>query len=242
MFKRLRRHGRWLALAAGILAAPALLGGVTAAPAPDSPAGPPDLGPGELLPPDPVDMESYLALTQLHQTSGMVPPQFQQLVIDAARRHRLDPRLLAAVIQVESEWDAAALGSYGELGLMQILPSTGAFLAKLAHLDKYDLTDPATNLHLGAGYLAGLLQEYGVIAQALAVYNGGPRAAGGWETNLYARKVLKVYRGRQRTNAMPTADLASLDIKTHPYSPTGVRVLRFGRAPVTSPASPATPP
>ncbi len=193
MLRRLRRHSTLLAWAAGILAVPALLGGVTAAPADPGPAPAPQPEPVEMLPPDPIDMQAHLTLTLLQHTADVVPAQFQHLVVEAASRHRIDPRLIAAVIEVETKWDPHAVGPFGELGLMQILPSTGEFLARNAGMEEYDLADPATNLHLAAGYLAGLIEEYGIIAKALAVYNGGPGAAQAWETSIYAHKVLRMY-------------------------------------------------
>lgn len=197
MLRRLRRHrSLWAALAAGLMAVPALLGGVAAAPAQSTDSGelpPPELNPLEGPPPDPANEVASRLLSQSQAIADLAPADFRMLVIAAANRHRVDPRLVAAVITVETHWDPHAVGGHGELGLMQILPSTGAFLAEERGLAEYDLADMETNLDLGAYYLASLTRAYGDPLKALAAYNGGPRAVENWQTNIYVRKVRKHY-------------------------------------------------
>lgn len=124
----------------------------------------------------------------------LVPVAYRSLVLRTAARHGLDPRLLAAVIKLESRFDRTTVGTHGEVGLMQILADTGAWLARYAGMESYDLRDDETSLELGAIYLAINLREYGSVEKALAVYNGGPRAAAGWESNIYVARVLSYYR------------------------------------------------
>lgn len=210
MFRR--RRSVWAAIAAGVLAVPALFTGVAAAPAHQDGSDllQPDLGPGSPLPPDPVDAAAGLALTGAVRIADLTPGAYHGLVLAAAHRHRLDPRLLAAVVSVETDWDPSAVGAYGELGLMQILPSTGLFLARMSGLDQYDLRDSATSLDLGARYLSVLLNRYGSEERALAAYNGGPRAVASAGTNAYARKVLALStRPRPLYFMTPTTRAAS---------------------------------
>lgn len=124
----------------------------------------------------------------------LVPPEYRPLVLRTAVRHGLDPRLLASVIRLESRFDRTTVGTHGEVGLMQIMAETGAWLARYVGMESYDLRDDETSLELGATYLAINLREYGSVEKALAVYNGGPRAAAGWETNIYVARVLSYYR------------------------------------------------
>lgn len=199
MLRRLRlRRSFWSALALGILAVPAMFGGTAAAPAESQDQLPqPEPNPLAVLPPDPADLLAGLLREHTRLINDLAPDRYQMLVAKAAHRHRVDPRLIASVITVETRWDADAVGSYGEKGLMQILPSTGAWLAKVMGLEQYDLSDPETSVELGTMYLAMLIEEYGSPERALAAYNGGPRAAAGnWETNIYMRKVMKVYNQR----------------------------------------------
>jgi len=181
MLNRFRLGRRWwAAVAAGVVMAPALFGGVAAAPATEIPV--------PLA--DPAEIKAKLDMDRI---ADLVPAEFRPLVVEAATKHQVDPRLIAAVVTVESKWNHNAVGQAGELGLMQILPSTGAWLARRAGLQEYDLADPKTNLDFGAFYLSILLQEYGTPERALAVYNGGPNAAESWQTNLYAIRVMKEY-------------------------------------------------
>lgn len=192
MFRRLRhRRSWWLAIAAGMVAVPSLLGAVSAAPMESDMMLPgPELNPLASLPPDPADVAAAHRKAQAERIADLTPERFRDLVLDTAERHHLDPRLIAAIITVETFWDEHAVGAHKELGLMQILPSTGIFLAAKAGLTEYDLADSPTSLHLGSLYISTLIGQYGSVERALAAYNGGPRAADSWETNGYVRKVM----------------------------------------------------
>jgi len=128
-----------------------------------------------------------------------VPAEYQRLVIDVAERHGLDPRLLAALVHVESGWDPQARGSAGEIGLTQILPETARWIAEARGRPIPDLADPLESLDAGAWYLTALLRETGGNAvEALARYNGGPR----WRdrapvaARIYSERVVRLAAGR----------------------------------------------
>ena len=95
-----------------------------------------------------------------------------------ARRHRLDPSLVLAVIHIESLYDAYIVSDKDAMGLMQILPSTGEWLAPRLGVEwrgPQSLFDPIVNVRLGVAYLRQLADRYeGDIATALAAYNWGP--------------------------------------------------------------------
>jgi soluble lytic murein transglycosylase-like protein len=210
MLRRLRlRRSFWAAVAAGLMAVPALFGGVAAAPADADPLPPPDLDPRETPPPSPADLEARLVLAMAASIADLAPEEYRMPTVLAARRFQLDPRVLAAIITVETDWDPHAVGSHGELGLMQILPSTGAYLAEKAGLEEYNLADTATSLELGALYIAELLEQYGSTQKALAAYNGGPRAVKNAETNIYARKVMKWLQTRPAVGRLRQAEHAA---------------------------------
>lgn len=130
--------------------------------------------------------------------ADLVPPEYRDLVLDIARQHGVEPRLLAAVGWVESQWYAYARGTQGDSGLMQILPSTGVWIASRLGMSDYDLYDPVTNLTMGAWYLRVLYNEYGSWDMALAAYNGGPRAAPRGAEFPYTRLVMSVYHRSDR--------------------------------------------
>lgn len=99
------------------------------------------------------------------------------LLVHEGARYSVDPWLLAAVIEVESAYRSDAVGSAGEIGLMQILPGTGRRVAQSLDIPDFSqasLFDPETNVRLGAALLGQLLAEHrGDVVAALTAYNTG---------------------------------------------------------------------
>lgn len=75
---------------------------------------------------------------------------FDKLVKKTAKEIDWDWRLLSSLIYEESQFDADALSWAGAMGLMQLMPATGA------HFKAHNLFDPAENLKAGARYLRSL--------------------------------------------------------------------------------------
>lgn len=190
-----RRRSIWAAVALGLAAVPTMFAGTAAAPAESSDPilTEPEIDPLAVLPPDPAELERARLQAQTELIADLAPEKYRLLVVTTAERYGVDPRLVAAIITVETRWNPDAVGAHGEQGLMQILPSTGQWLAGVMGLAEYQLSDPATSVEMGTFYLAALIREYGSADVALAVYNGGPRAADGWQGNPYRRKVLAAY-------------------------------------------------
>lgn len=127
----------------------------------------------------------------------MLPPSLQPLdalVVDAAGRHRLDPKLLHALVAVESAYRARAVSSAGAGGLTQLMPSTARSLGVR------DRFEPLANLQGGAAYLARQLIRFGDLRLALAAYNAGPervarlgRVPAFPETEAYVGAVIECY-------------------------------------------------
>lgn len=99
-------------------------------------------------------LTNALSLFALLASLSTPPAPLDVLRDHAAAVHGVDPALLACIVEAESGGDAAALGAAGEVGLMQIMPETGALLAREAGVAEYDLRNPAQNLWLGAYGLA----------------------------------------------------------------------------------------
>ncbi|WP_297830200.1 lytic transglycosylase domain-containing protein [Thermomonas sp.] len=101
-----------------------------------------------------------------------------------ATRNNIDPAWVAAEIRAESIFDPRARSSADARGLMQVLPSTGATLARttgVALPNADALYDPDTNIALGTAYLRQLLGRFnGKPYQVIAGYNAGPGAANRW--------------------------------------------------------------
>jgi len=101
----------------------------------------------------------------------------------AAAKH-LDPALIAAVIYAESKFEPRPSAA-GAQGLMQILPATAYYLARLSGGSEFtagDLAEPRVNLAYGSYYLRYLLDHYsGNEMLAVAAYNGGLSNVDSWE-------------------------------------------------------------
>lgn len=99
-------------------------------------------------------------------------------VVEEARRHDLEPAFVLAVMHVESRYDTYAVSSKHAMGLMQILPSTGEWLAPQVGVEwrgPHTLFDPTQNVRIGVAYLRQLADRYdGDLVAALAAYNWGP--------------------------------------------------------------------
>jgi soluble lytic murein transglycosylase len=146
------------------------------------------------------------------------PVHWEREISEAASRHRVNPYLVAAVIDTESGWDADVRSGAGAVGLMQVLPSTAEELARRGIVDRVayppeKLSDPGVNIEYGTAYLRYLVERYHEIEIALAAYNAGLRNADQWakrggdiretiefpETRYF---VLKVARARDRYRAL----------------------------------------
>ncbi|MEJ5229885.1 MAG: lytic transglycosylase domain-containing protein [Pseudothermotoga sp.] len=88
----------------------------------------------------------------------------------------IDPLLIMALIKVESNFREKAVSHAGAIGLMQILPSTAAWICQRSGFSRdVDITSPVDNIVVGIEYLRYLIDLYeGNIELALRAYNSGP--------------------------------------------------------------------
>lgn len=143
-------------------------------------------------------------------------------IVQYAAENALDPRLVAAIIKIESDFRPSATSHSGALGLMQVMPDTGRWAAgKLGVTGVIPniLYDPSTNIRIGSWYLAQLQTMFGGrLVLILAAYNAGDHNVREWfpsdtslvsdsklvtgipypETRLFVRKVLFTYAVYQR--------------------------------------------
>jgi soluble lytic murein transglycosylase len=121
------------------------------------------------------------------------PLSYQSDIAENARTQRLDPYLVAALVNAESGFDAGAVSDAGAIGLMQLLPATAAEVARDTKLrDRIEpatLAQPGTNLRVGTRHLRALLDRYGRTDVALAAYNAGPVAVDKWIVEARRAKV-----------------------------------------------------
>jgi len=114
------------------------------------------------------------------------PVKMESLVREMAAKYDVDAPLIAAVIYTESRYNPNAQSGIGAMGLMQIMPETGEWIAgKLGRsFSPEDLYDPVTNVEFGAWYLQFLLNRYdGRITNTVAAYHSGQGSVDKWLQN-----------------------------------------------------------
>ena len=122
----------------------------------------------------------------------------RQLVNNISREHGLDPKLVDALVRVESSYDPNALSHRGAMGLMQLMPET------VKRLDVENPFDPEENIRGGVKEFSRLVEQYsGNLQLALAAYNAGEGAVSRYrgvppysETRTYVSRILTLYTGR----------------------------------------------
>jgi soluble lytic murein transglycosylase-like protein len=131
--------------------------------------------------------------------------RYDSVIVRAARRRGVNPRLVKAIIAAESRFSPAAVSRVGARGLMQVMPATAAELG----VRSSELSDPGTNISVGTKYLAQLFKTARrqgrregappsrVLRRVIAAYHSGPSvmSAGVWSvpTRNYVHKVLSCY-------------------------------------------------
>lgn len=117
-----------------------------------------------------------------------LPQEYRNDILSSAERHSVNPYLIAAVIDAESNWDQATVSDAGAVGLMQLLPETARHVEEAGLVDPGDvlsaeemldssgpppLTRPEVNIEYGTAYLRLLVERYHEIEPAVAAYNAG---------------------------------------------------------------------
>ncbi|HEY6131469.1 MAG TPA: lytic transglycosylase domain-containing protein [Halioglobus sp.] len=116
---------------------------------------------------------------------------FEYAINSSAKKYRVDPALVRAVIHAESAFRPGARSNKGALGLMQLMPGTARDMGVV------NVMSPEDNIQGGVRYLAWLLeQNSGNTLLATAAYNAGPGAVKRYngippfeETQTYVKRV-----------------------------------------------------
>jgi soluble lytic murein transglycosylase len=138
------------------------------------------------------------------------PLKYKDKIVNYCDIYSLDFSLVSALICVESKYNPSAKSSAGACGLMQLLPSTYAWVdgqLKRAETDA-DIFDPDINIEYGCYYLAYLFAKYDSEVYVLACYNAGESVVASWanggellvenipyaETKNYIKKIQRLKR------------------------------------------------
>jgi len=127
----------------------------------------------------------YIVRYQRAMDYARYPLRYRELIEENAARFDLEPWHIAAVVRCESSFRETATSGVGAMGLMQIMPDTGLWLA-----DKFDekeifteemLYQPETNLKYGCWFLRWLMKRYeGDRTLATAAFHAGHGTVDGW--------------------------------------------------------------
>lgn len=152
--------------------------------------------PDEVQHPEPAQAEVQAAAVpaRAERGAGLRNSVYSELIATAAQAHGVDPILVQALIQVESNYQPRAKSHKGAMGLMQLMPATAReYRVRNAY-------DPKANINAGIQKLKGLLNKWeGNVALALAAYNAGEGAVARFngippyrETQNYVTKILSL--------------------------------------------------
>ncbi|HWM94526.1 MAG TPA: lytic transglycosylase domain-containing protein [Thermoanaerobaculia bacterium] len=148
--------------------------------------------------PDPVEVVAEAAPAapiQLRFAESQPVPEgpYGTLIYETAKRHQVNPQVVAALIRQESAGKIRAVSHKGARGLMQLMPAT----AQRFGVRKEQLFDPQHNLEAGVRYLSWLMDQFpNDLARVLAAYNAGEGAVARYrgippyrETQNYVRRI-----------------------------------------------------
>jgi len=151
--------------------------------------------PDEVPHPDPVQVsaEQKPGTPAAERGIGLRVSPYTDLIVNTAQTYGVDPILVQALVQVESNYQPRARSSKGAMGLMQLMPSVAKeYRVRNAY-------DPRSNVEAGVQKLKALLEKYGTegVNLALAAYNSGEAAVAKFngvppyrETQSYVTRIL----------------------------------------------------
>jgi soluble lytic murein transglycosylase-like protein len=149
---------------------------------------------GDLQPLESGDSESitYNTLSKFKHRKERL---FHPIILQEAKRYKVDPCLVKAIILAESGYNPRAISKRGAKGLMQLMPSTAEALGV------EDIFNPKQNISGGIRYFKQLVKKFdGDVKLALAAYNAGSQKVRHFQgippyksTQYYIEKVFKYY-------------------------------------------------
>jgi soluble lytic murein transglycosylase-like protein len=147
------------------------------------------------VPPVDVELGSMNTFLKLHQVSETNRERLAESIVTSARKHGLNPRLLASIVVVESRGNPFAISGQDAVGIMQIhLPTWGS----TADRENINLLKIEDNIDFGARILKDYVQRFGV-SEGIRRYNGFIPGEPTWEKSSqdYLDRVQQVYNFQQ---------------------------------------------
>jgi len=114
------------------------------------------------------------------------PLKYKNYILVYSAEYNIKPPIVASVINAESSFNAAACSKSGAMGLMQILPGTGEYIAARLSVENFDdsmLLNAETNIEFGCFYLRYLMDKFTDVKTAFAAYNAGEGVVKQWLNN-----------------------------------------------------------
>ena len=103
--------------------------------------------------------------------------EYRDIIDQNAEKYNVDKYLMYALIKKESRYNPLAVSKKGAIGLTQIMPETGEYIAELLEEKNFktnDLYDVEVSIRYGTFYLSKLKKDFnGNLESMLAAYNGG---------------------------------------------------------------------
>jgi soluble lytic murein transglycosylase-like protein len=130
---------------------------------------------------------------RFEETQAVPEGPYGPMIFAAAKKHSVNPQVVAALIRQESSGNRRAVSYKGARGLMQLMPATAARFG----VRREKLFDPKANLDAGVQYLSWLVDQFpNDLARVLAAYNAGEQSVWKYngvppyrETRNYVRKI-----------------------------------------------------
>lgn len=125
---------------------------------------------------------------------------YEDIIREKALKYGIDPKLIKALITVESGFNPWAVSRKGAKGLMQLMPETAR------RYGVKNIFDPEENIEAGVRHLRELIDRFGDLRLAVAAYNAGATAVEKYrgippykETRSFVRTVFSLYKRKSRT-------------------------------------------
>jgi len=135
--------------------------------------------------------------------ANVTKEELAEVIYEEATRHNHDPKLILALIAIESSFLNWSVSEQGAKGLMQIMPYVAESIARELDIEwsgDRTLFNPFLNIRMGIHYLSRLILDFKDLGTALTAYNYGPTYVKGLIERKervpvnYYRRILTVYQ------------------------------------------------